>query len=422
MVDFDSIRSEAVSSGPNIDDDMALPDVNFGTAPRLSCFPEVIIDADAIVGFSLVGDIKAEQNIRGPNMAWNETDSLLVTLKNPEVVEGALWKSTDDIEDDESRNYKLVGMDGPDTGEAVTKDGDEFVVTGVEYSGNKFEPSEQVDAITETAGDVMDEAELDKHPMLDADDTIVQMFFDSGRGQRIGKVLDRLGGQSAYYVNRDGERVQTKGLFEYHPTHGTDAHDWGTDPYPRVTRTPDLRTDLYEQPIRMMRLFGEDPTNTDEYTPQVVKFFDIDEVGQEVDPSTFEEREYVPVESTEDERFPKGEPLHNGVLVWHDADTSSSEESVEDATQDIDVGGDSPLASAMGDDDSEDAGQPTYEDLDEGWQEFIDEAADKGLVPETFDESGDLPDWKDAVEQTTTEEDLPVLDHVVLGDVLETQA
>jgi hypothetical protein len=425
MTDFDAIRSAAASSGSSstdVDDSETLPDVDFGTAPRVSCFPEVIFDAEAIVGFDFIGSVKDEQNIRGPNLDWQEVASFAITLKNPEVVAGALWKDSEYGVDDEDRGrkYKLVGMDGPDVGEAVEKEGDDFVVSGVEYVGNKFEPAEQVEGFTETAGDVMDDDELDKHPMLETDDTIVQLFYDEGRGQRVGNVLDRLGGESAYYfTDEDGDRVQTKGLFEYPPTYGSDAHEWGTDPYPRVVRTGDIRTDVSGEPVRMMRLFGEDPTESDGYTPQTVNFLSIDAVGQEVDTATFEDREYTPVESTDEDRFPQGEPLHNGYLVWHDRDDSTSEASVEDATDDMDVSSDSPLASAVGGDDGDDSGQPSYEDLDAGWQEFIDEAAENGLVPETFDESEELPDWKDAVEQTTREEDLPVLDHVVLGDILE---
>lgn len=424
MVDFDSIRSAAASSGDTVvDDSETLPDTNFGTAPRVSCFPQTIMDAEAIVGLDFLGTLKDEQNLRGPNLGWREEGAVVLTLKNPEMVEGALWKDTETADDDErATKFKLVGMDSPMVGEAADKEDGEFVVTGVKYGSSEFSPATEVETFGESAREVMDDAEIEGHPMLEPSDTVVQFYFDGGRGQRVAAVLDRLGGTSSYYYQDGGEMSQTKGLLEYHPTHGTDAHEWGKDPYPRFTRTPDIRRDVYGEPIRIIRMFAEDPDESSGPTRQTINFLSIEETGQPFEAETFAEREYVPIESGEEDRYPQGEPLHNSILVWHDDDTAADDDSgVEEATQDIELDG-GPLASALGSDEQPTDGMPSYEDLDEGWQEFIDEAASSGLDSEAFDESPELPDWKDAVEMTTREEDLPVLDHAVLGEVLDGQA
>jgi hypothetical protein len=420
MVDFDDYRDAAGSTSGGLDDQSLPEDIDFGNTPKLSCYPEVILDAEAIVEFGMIGSFMpedgGEQNLRGPNFDWDDEGAVLLTLKNPEFVAGDLFRrdTKDRVE------YKFVNLDSHGVGESATKEDGEFVTDGVEYGTAEFTPSELVDTVQETAGDVMDQSDIDAHPMLDADDTVVKFFFKTGRAQRVASVLDRVGGTEGKYIpDGEGGATQTKGLIEYPPSMGTSAHEWGKDPYPRLAGSPNIRTDVYGEPIRLVRMFDGDPTEAEGFPAQTINFVSIDEVGQPLDLETAftaeddrdfrpteEDREYLPVRLDTNETplsFPVGEPGYNRVYAWHDPEDTEAvetpDESVEDGTEDV----------AMAD-----SGQPTYEDLDDGQQEFVDQMVGNGAYPEDID-------FEEAVMDAIENDEMGLIDHEVLADIVRTQ-
>lgn len=399
--DFDALGAEldSASSGgnDNSDDDDTL---RLYDAPRVKPRPQTIFDAEEIIDLGFTGDFTEEQNLRGGR--WQDMGAAVLTLKNPVVVEGDIWVN------EGGDDYRVLDMDAEDVSENIEKDGDDYVTNGVSISSSDFD-GEQVEEIDAPISDYEDEgsiANADAHAQtgITEDDTVVRLFLGKGTGQHLLRVLDCLGGVSAYYTDPEDENdydAQTKGLVEFPNDYGTDGYDPnGDDDFPRIARLPTLREDLEGESVRFVMTFRDTGKGFKQHNIHVVS---IEEAGQSVDMDTVGERKYHQPDETSD----VGEPEMTAYMVWHDIEDSlGSDESVEDATEDIEF-------SAM--DDGSSNTSVTLDDLDDGWMEFINQAHQNGLMTDDFE------NWEQTVQTAIEDDGLPERDADVIGRLLDEQ-
>lgn len=312
-------------------------------APSVNVRPECGLYFDAIVDFGFTGELDYAQNFRGDERRSLDEEptggyggSIALTLENPSVGDGQLWKSTDE---DQTADYRLVG---PQTTSVETVDtGDEEVTVGVEYSGRSFK-SEQVD---------------------DFDEEYVTVYLSSGMAEYVARRLDALGGLSTQETLDGPEDYDGPvGLLERPPE--------GSSAFNAIRRRPLLRADMTDTRGALLIELGE--TDNDEDSGAfLATMFTFDEDGN------FDELE--PITDTDHEGYRDTSEPYRGELAWpetHGSNDTSTDESVDEATTDLSFDGI--------DDGSSD--ELTYDDLPAEWQQFADTVHNaEGIDVEEYD-------------------------------------
>ena len=332
MTDYNALAEEIEEAETNNNNgggnDTELPE-EAENAPLLNVTPQCALAFDEIVDVGMAGGVTDEQNIRVSNGYSND---LVVTLKNPSVDDGELFAATNGAPAD----YKLVDTDNPKVEEDVKRVDGEFEVTGIQVYGNSFE-SERVD---------------------DFEEEYVKLFIGSSCGQRLAMLLDCRGGESAYYA--DGEK--TSGLVEYPPKYGSDDYTPSDDGYPRLARTPTLRSDMVGESGVLFFYLDEDSGVNGNAMHKVTAFKGEPDVENALAPPTADDE--------------LGEPEYPPYIVWDEPNSG------DDGGDD----GDELNFGALSADEDEGGEITDYDDLGEEHQMFVDKAKDS--IPADADIEG----------------------------------
>lgn len=335
------------------------------TRPIVKTTPKVMIDGSRIVGFEFNGRIDEEQNIRKTN-EWN--DGLEITIEDPETVVGSLWvekrpsekdePSEDALEYEESDEwiptYFLVDEDNENVEVEFDIEEDEDgnpqkVETGVRIHGYKKE------AVRIEDGDI--------------DYQYARFFVDGSGGQYLGKRLDTAGGVPVEW--RGDEK--SMGLVETPPGYFDDETE--TDLNPAFRRTPTLRADLIDRPIRFLVHRGN------EYEGNFTKLttpFKMDDDGEPIFDDDGTPEAYTPLEETDDAFAP---PEYNPIIYWDEQETGAEAEpesgDMDEETPSFDF--------SDGDSGNGESEELTFEDLGTTGQAFVEQFPDS-VSPSELDD------------------------------------
>lgn len=299
-------------------------------APSVNIRPESAISYDEIVSFGFTGEVNDEQNLKGkPTSGYG--GSIVVTVRNPSVSGGQLWKSTDETQ---SADYRLVG---PETTSLDTReiDGEEHTL-GIEYGKYSFD-AEQIEEF---------------------DVEYVTLYFNGGLGEYIARRLDAGGGFSYADDTVDADFDEPVPLMEY-PSDDSDLEG-------AVRRQPILRGDHTNGGAIMFEVNGNDAF--------LGTVFMEDDDGEYIDLDT------DIIDSMDHDGYLDTSDVYIGNFAWEDH--GESEDESRSATEKSEVSSES---SATSDDTVDDTDELTmdfddgsddvvYADLDENWQTFIDNA------------------------------------------------
>jgi len=326
---MEDLKSSTDTSDASTDDNEELPE-EVQNAPRVNVRPEVMISFDEIVEIGFTGDVTDRQNLRGePTNGFG--GSIALTVRNPSVGGGNLWKSTDE---DQSADYKLYGWE-----------------TSSEWT-------ETVNGTEATLGVSYDDKNFNGDHVADFEEEYVTVYLNGGLGQYIVTRLDAAGG----FVVDDNEYEEPFGLFE-HPPDESDAQS-------AIRRDPLLRADMDGRAGALMVEQGDSGA----FVGSIFGEFD-GEYGIIEDP----------IESMDHEGYRDTSVAYRGELTFdHDTEQRASAVDSDGATDDSATeDGETPdsiddLTMDIGSDDD-----TSYADLDGNWQTFVDrliEAIDNGDV------------------------------------------
>lgn len=314
----DSGSTDVRDSGLDVDDET---EDEYRDAPNVNFRPTIVVDVESVERFDFNGRIDHEQNLYKPNK--NEPGSqFLLGLNNPSVQYGEVWEATNghsaDIKvlssDADDVELDTIDVDSlPDSVDVEDMDEDELT-NGVTISTNQFKSQKVPDLPNKVT------------------------LWQGGRaGEFIARFLDVIGGGGAYY---NGDDDKANALFEYNPSDGG-------EPELRVSRTPTLREDLIDQPLRFYYKFG----GGNSHQVQVLR---IPEVGAGED----EGEPLEPIYADSEKR--QGEPEYNSYVYWDENNSPNGDSSSEDGSDDDDGSDDSDVATSdnpdVRDTDSDDVG------------------------------------------------------------------
>lgn len=346
-------------SGP-VETPAGLPERDEVDAPLVNVRPRSMVKADRTYEFAFNGEITAEQNIRDADTQYE--DFTIIVLENPTLEHGELWKSTDD---EQGQEYKLVGPADDGVEEVIEEVDGEYGQVGIRPpNGNKFY-AEQVE---------------------DFEEDYVKFFISGGQGQRLTRVLDTFGGEYARYDPSEVEHdedydASIDGIVELPP-------DDDSDLLGRIGRTPDLRQDMIDRPIRFQWDFGEQPDDASYSRPQNVSVFALGEdappEGELLEPLTRDDDAWAP-------------PRHSTYMVWHDPSDALARAQGDDSA--------SSSTSTSQSTSATDSAQTTtvdgYDDLSETGQDFVDDFL-SGLEDNDLT-TDDIEDLEATVSEAATE-------------------
>lgn len=410
----------------------------------------VVFDYIARINIQTYGDdselLSMEQNLEG---AGRYGFDLELTLANPQLVEGQVWK-----QDGEYPEYKVIGDPASDDNsyelrEEIKKDSDGSVV---------MEDGEPV-VNTEGIGG-LGSSSWDGQPIDGFDVDYFQVTISSRRASRILGALDTAG---QWFRNRDGDVVE--GVMETPPNFGTEVYDPDEDGYPRLVGYPELRQDMVGQKGAIAFTWGD--ANSSGNRAKEVDVFKVvtDEDGEEGLEAL------VPL-TPEDGAYALPEYPRTNNTFWDDADAAGGEATEGDVGADTEPETDSELsdASEMMDSESGDSGnsnlpesetqqvrqsavqtdsertcstssqsrssdksdsdggtETTYDDLNDDAQELVDDAAEvvsaKDLDSITALDGPDTSTDYDSFEDRVAMEDFQVNTTTdVLAEIIDSQA
>jgi len=393
--DAKDAKEQADNSGLRDNDagipDDVKPDYQEVDIPVVRGHPECLIAFDRIVGFSPFNTqddfLSVRQNLEGagPRGYGNQ---VVLTLANPELIEGVLWSEEHDF-----RDYRVLGdvtsdFSPYDRNEDVQFDDDgnptDVEVNGVDLGMGGFDGEEVEDGFSED---------------------YIQIFVSASRAARVLGALDTAG---MWAIDSDG--AMTEGIIEAPPELGTNGYDSETHGAPRAIGYPELRADMVDQRGAIAYTFAdEEPTQQSRV--EVTLYTITDDTLTALAPLTPGDDQYaLPT-------YPRA-----GNLYW-DHDSVGGQDMGEDAEPQSDdaVQDAQDMLSEESDDTVTDQGnslasQTSYNGLSESGQDFIDSAV-KGVNAKDYDEVQDFDDWDErwatatsgdnpdiTVEQSTAEE------------------
>lgn len=353
MTDFDALADDLKEQTDSDDGEYEseLPDA-VEDAPILNVTPQCAIEFDEIVDIGMAGGVTDEQNIRVDSGFGSD---LVVTLRNPTVADGTLFAATNGA----AADYKLVDLDNAEVEEDASKEDGEWTVTGILVYGHSFD-SEEVEDFGEGHA-------TDFH--TDGADTFVKLFVGSAAGQRLAMQLDSRGGESAYYADED----KTSGLIEYPPRYSADDYNPSDDGYPRLARTPTLRSDMRGEAGTLFFYMDEDSGSNGNAMHKVTSF------NGEADPTN------ALTPPTADDEL--GEPEYPPYIVWDDPAEDDADSDSDDISMD-----------ALDNSSDESVDIEDISDLPSTHQTFVEKARDSvdtdetdvGAIYEQFCDDNDL--------------------------------
>jgi len=271
-----------------------------------------------------------EQNLEG---AGRYGYDLELTLANPELVEGQVWKETDT----EWPDYKVIGdpeadSNGYELREDIIKDED----------GNPVD--------TEIKGiGGLGSTSWDGQPLEDGFDAdYFQVSISSRRASRILGALDTAG---QWFRTKEGDVAE--GIMETPPNFGTEVYDSDEDGYPRLVGYPELRADMVGQKGAITFTWGD--SNASGNRAKEVDVFRVTDDGLEA---------LIPL-TPGDGAYALPEYPRSGNTMWDDAEAAGG------SADEGDVGADTEPESGLGLDDASEAladssGETDDSEADEG--------------------------------------------------------
>lgn len=279
-----------------------------------------------------------EQNLEGAGQYGYDLE---ITLANPEVVEGQIWKETD-VENEEWAGYKVIGDPNDDSNnheirEEVQRDSDGNV-TGAETKGINISATSSWD------GEQVDEF---------GDDYITVNVAS----RRAADVLGSLDTAGQWFTTKEGEVVE--GILETPPNFGTDVYDAEEDGRPRLVGYPELRADMVGQSGAISFTNGDGGSNGN--APKEVDVYKLDDGNLEA---------LVPLQPDDEAYNLPTYPRVNGRYWDDDAGDGSVEADAEPETTE----GVAEAQQMMSDDDGQSEPDVVYTDLTDDAQDFVNDA------------------------------------------------
>lgn len=331
----------------------------------------VTFDRIARINIQTYGDdrelLEMEQNLEGAGKYGFDVE---LTLANPEVVDGQVWKQAGEYPE-----YKVIGDPESDDNsyelrENVIKD-DDGNPTDVEVEG--------------IGG--LGSSSWDGQPLEDGFDTdYFQVTINSRRASRILGALDTAG---QWFATQDGDVVE--GLFETPPNFGTEVYDSDEDGYPRLVGYPELRADMVGQPGAIAATWGD--SNSSGNRAKNVDIFRVVDDGLEA---------LTPLQS-DDEAYALPEYPRGNNTMWSDADAAGGAAEEGDVGADAEPETDADMTDAaqmMSDDDNSvtETDGITYSDLNDNEQSFVDDAVEVLDAEDSpVDSVNEIDDFEDRV-------------------------
>jgi hypothetical protein len=353
-------------------------------APLVQGHQESLITFDYIAGLSVFNTaddfLEQRQNLRGGGQRGYGNDVIL-TVKNPELVDGTLWEFSDD---DAFKDYKVLGNPAADTNHYELRENvkydDDGDVTGAE-----------------TVGVDLGMAKFDGTPVEGGFDTeYIQILVPSSRAESLLAALDTAGKWSH---NQDGEF--TEGVLEAPPELGTDDYDADTHGHPRVIGYPELRSDMDGQ--RGAIAWTYDIEDDEEPSKQSPVSLNVYKITDGEDGSTLEA--LAPLTPEDDAYAKPTYPRGNG-LYWDEngGNTGSGESST--------TGGVDEAQQMMDDSDGV--------ELSDDAEGFVSDALE-AMDQMDYDSVTDFDDFDDRVKTAKADGDIDA-DADTLADVIDERA
>lgn len=218
----------------------------------------ITFDHIARISINTFGDdvnlLDLEQNLEG---AGQFGYTLELTLANPEVVEGQIWKETGE---EDFPEFKVIGDPEDDSNnhelrEEVQRD-DDNNVTGAEIQGIN----------------VSSTSTWNGKPVDDFDDDYISVEINSSRAADLLGALDTAG---QWFTTKEGEVVE--GILETPPNFGTDVYDADEDGHLRLVGYPELREDMVGETGAISFTNGDGGSNGN--APKEVDVYKLDDDG-----------------------------------------------------------------------------------------------------------------------------------------------
>lgn len=378
--DAKDAKAEA-QSGNLRDNDAGIPDdiaydYEEYDAANVKGHPECLITFDRIVGLNVFNTpdnfLNQQNNVElGGEMGYG--NDVVLTVENPELVEGEIWTETDN----DFRDLRVLGDPTEDFSPYERRN-------DVDQSGD--EP------IVEVKGVDLGMGKFDGKPVEGGfDSQFVQFFISSSRAADILGQLDTAG-KWAY----DTEGNFTEGIIEAPPKLGDDGYDASDHGAPRAIGYPELRADMVDQKGAIAWTFGDDePTQRSRVDVNVFMVTENDEGNVEMEacaPLTPDDEAYALPE------YPRGGNVyyeHDGAPEDVGADAEpETDGTVAEASEMIDGGTD-------GDADSDEL---LYQDLPAAAQDFVDDAV-AAVESQGYDSVEGFDDWDERFATGTAEID-----------------
>lgn len=339
----------------------------FDHIARISINDYGAADDDGLLGM--------EQNLEN---AGRYGFDVVLTLADPEIVEGEVWKEDGDGEYIE---HKVIGDPEADSNnyelrESIIKDEDGNP-TGTEING---------------IGNI-GTSSWDGQPVEDGFENMeyIEVSISSRRAANILGALDTAG---KWARNQDGEVVE--GLLEAPPNFGTEHYDSDEDGAPRLVGYPELRADMVGQKGAIAFTFGDEGSSGNR--PKEVDVFKVDDG----------ELEALTSLTPDDDAYAKPTYPRTNNFYWDDETTPQGADAEPETDETV-----ADAQAAMGD-------EVTYDDLNDDEQVFVDDAAG-GMVNAEMDGVEDFAEQTNkSFEERVATSDL-TLEHDadVLGEIAE---
>lgn len=330
-------------------------------APIVQGHPETLVTYDHVAALSVFNSpedfLQLRQNLEAQH--YTDQNDIVVTLADPELVEGELWA----YPDDEFKDYKIVGD--------VTQDDN---------------PYEKRSEVKREDGDIVGEnvkginfgaADFDGEPVEGGFDTkYIQVIIGAKRATTVLGLLDTAGRWA-----RDSDGNVTEGIIEAPPKLGSDEYDSETHGAPRAIGYPELRADMVGQRGAVSWTFTEDEPTTQ--SPVSLDFYKVTDDGLEA---------LTPLTPNQDAYALPTYPRANN-FYWDENDDGID----ADAEPETDNGVAEAAAEMQADD-----GEMTYGDLNDDEQDFVDTAVD-AVQTKGYDSAWDFGDFEERVEAAKAE-------------------
>lgn len=359
--DTDSLETTSQFGGSDNIDPNAGTDVEYvEDAPNVRARPTAVIEAEGIEYLNFTGRVDHDQNVFVGSDDFENRGQSVIGLRDAVVRAGSVWEYSED----DWWDYYVLDTEASDVDFRYDSNGD---VIGVEAGNGDF-----------------DGVEADGLP-----EDVVDLVDSTGTALYLMKSLDVLGGGRAGITAEEHEEDwDSHALVEY-PPEGVDASQ-------RVARTPDLRSDMIDQPVRIFYEFGEQ-SQENWAKPHRVHVYRIPEVGAPEDAG-----ELLTPLDWDDEAA--GKPSHPSHLEWGEHFSSDNDDDV-DPSQSIDGASTSIDFGNTGTDEPE-----SFEDLAEQDKQYVRDAV-------TFLEEHGETDLRDVIEDYESTYEEQIANGEATGDV-----